>query len=304
MIVVAAGWAFLALPSMVRRHLGRIHPMSAARLIRASLVAGLVLIVAGLVSMIAPTLFDGLGAHHLAAFCRRLLHDVFSGGHVGGLVAAVILAWIGVRMLAALLRLRTARRSAQVEPWVGRHYTTDGHDLVFIPTPTPVAVTGTRQVVVSTGLVDMLSKPQLTLVVRHELSHLRWSHHRYLTLAAVLEGALGWLPFVESSLSVLRLAVERWADEEAAGPDPRARQTLSEALTAAFYTKPAPGFAGFADEDMVPERIQALRQRPGDTTTPWTQVSAGVLGSAAGAVWLGAMGVIAVSLVSGGGCLV
>src|SRR3546814_4715930 len=76
------------------------------------------------------------------------------------------------------------------------------------------------------------------------MAHLRHHHDRYVTLAAILDRALGWLPGVQASIGAVRLGVERWADEEAA-TRPGARDVLRRALLKTTQTilSPVPAFA-------------------------------------------------------------
>ena len=107
------------------------------------------------------------------------------------------------------------------------------HVVVYVPAPAAVAyaVPGRRpQVVVSDGLASAIGPEALSFVIEHERAHLRRRHGRYLLLAALVEAvAAGVAPVARSALA-LRLAVERAADEEAAGADPRRRRRSAAVL--------------------------------------------------------------------------
>ncbi|MFC4563410.1 M48 family metalloprotease [Nocardiopsis mangrovi] len=68
-------------------------------------------------------------------------------------------------------------------------------------------------VVVSQGLLRLLSREQMQVVFRHEHSHLRHRHHLYTTAGAIAARLFPPLAAVEAAL---RLSVERWADEDTA----------------------------------------------------------------------------------------
>lgn len=85
------------------------------------------------------------------------------------------------------------------------------------------------QVVVSDGLVGTLANDEFAAVLRHEATHLRHHHERHLLLAGVIEHTLGLPPLVRRSVAVLRCALERWADEEAATSEAE-RATIRSAL--------------------------------------------------------------------------
>lgn len=306
MIAAAAfGWALLTVPALMRRRLRRLDPSTWSKLAAACLAVGAGLVGLGLVTMAVPTLLEGVGAHHLAALCRRLLHDVMGAGHLGGLTAAAVLAFMVFRAYAAVRRLRRARKAAQVEPWVGEHHRAADHEVVVVPTDTLLAVTpGGRstQVIFSSGLKQLLDHDELALVLRHELSHLRRRHHRYLSLATGVEAALGWLPFVRSSVGVVRLGVERCADEDATGNDPAARRLLYSTLLAASGVHPNPDLAGFGALDMLKDRLEALSEERTRTSVRRWYPGVVAVSMAAAAAWLGSMAVLGISLTSSGLC--
>ena len=308
MIAAAAfGWALLAAPAVMRRRFRRLDPSTWSKLTAACLVVGAGLVWLGLVTMAVPTLLEGVGAHHLAALCRRLIHDFMGGGHPGGLIAVVVLAYVTFRAYTAVRRVRRTREAVQVESWIGEHHRAVDHEVVVVPTDTLVAVTpGGRstQVIVSSGLKELLDEEQLFLVLRHELSHLRRRHHRYLTVATVVEAALGWLPFAGSSTGVVRLGVERWADEDAAGDDPTARRVLYAALLAASGVRPNPGLAGFGGLGMLKDRLEALSADRAWTSTRRWYPGVVAVSMAVAAVGLGSMAVLGISLTSSGLCFV
>lgn len=300
--VVAFGWALLALPGLARRRLRLMEPLMEARLSALSLAFGSGLVVFGLVSMSLPTLHDGVGAHQLVAICRRLIHDLLAGGQFGGGVAALLLAILLVRAVTGLRRLRRIQQAAVIEPWVGHHQRDDNdYEFVVVPTAGFVALTvggSTRQVVVSDGLVAALSDDELTMVVRHELAHLRRRHHSYLAMAALIDSIFGWIPGVRSSTGALRLALERSADEEAAGDDPVARRALYSALAAATRCLHHPGIAGFGGVDTVVERLIALESKPHAARSRWSYVAVGAVASTAVSLWLSSVVVLGISVLS------
>lgn len=308
MIAAAAlGWALASVPGVMKMRFKRLHPAVGSKLAAACLLVGAGLIAVGLLTMAVPTLLEGVGAHHLAALCRRLLHDVMGVGHVGGLGAAGVLAFVAFRAHMAFRGLQRTRAAAWVEPWIGEHRNADDHDVVVVPTDTLLAFTPggrSNQVILSSGLVRVLDDQELALVLNHELSHLRRRHHRYLAIAAVVEAALGWLPFTRSSAWVLRLGVERWADEDATGNDSAARHVLHRALLAASGVRPNPGMAGFGGLEMLKDRLEALTGDRVQTSTRQLYPAVFALSTLAAAAWVGSIAVLGISLVSTGLCAV
>jgi hypothetical protein len=97
--------------------------------------------------------------------------------------------------------------------------------------PLAYSVTGSPpQIVISSGLRDRLESELVTFVIDHERAHLRSRHRRHLLLASVVESTLGKVPAISRSALSLRLAVERSADEEAAGSERGRRDVLGRRL--------------------------------------------------------------------------
>ncbi|HLV74315.1 peptidase M48-like protein [Actinomadura hallensis] len=126
--------------------------------------------------------------------------------------------------------------------------------------PIALAVPGRRGgVVLSRGMLRGFTAEELHVVLQHETSHLRHRHHRYAASGALLRAVL---PPLRPLSERLRLAVERWADEDAAeavGDRALVARTIAKA---ALAHPPAPGPAGaFADSGVV-QRVEALLGAP------------------------------------------
>ncbi|MQY04350.1 M56 family metallopeptidase [Actinomadura macrotermitis] len=125
------------------------------------------------------------------------------------------------------------------------------------------AVPGRRGgVLVSRGLLNGLTARELEVVFRHEESHLRHRHHRYLAAGAF---AAALIPPLRTLEGRLRLAVERWADEDAAavvGDRVLIAHTIAKvALAGVPEGGPAPAFT----DSIVVERVQAMLASPPGT---------------------------------------
>ncbi|MEV4252524.1 M56 family metallopeptidase [Spirillospora sp. NPDC049652] len=137
--------------------------------------------------------------------------------------------------------------------------------------PLALAVPGRRGgVLVSRGLLHSLTGPELAIVFRHEQSHLRHAHHRYLLVAGLTAAVT---PLLRPLAARLRLALERWADEDTAqatGDRILVARTIAKvSLAAASSGPPQPrDLAGFAQSQTV-ERVRALLAAP-PTPTPVT----------------------------------
>jgi hypothetical protein len=122
-------------------------------------------------------------------------------------------------------------------------------------------------------------------VLRHELAHVHHRHQCYLLLARVVEQSLGLLPLVRGATGALRCAVERWADEEAAGGDASSRASVHAALLRLAELATTPEVAAFTTPGTVAERLDALQADPTGGATMRRRVllygPAGLLVSAA-----------------------
>ena len=262
-VLVVAGIGLLLLPGLRAFPFSELPPSEWTRLASGSLRCGLLSLRVGLALGALPTVLRASGVQDLASLCHRMLGPVIPGGAVTGWASAaatVVLAW---RSVAARRRVAAAQRAARVDSWLGTHAPAGGVDVVTLPTKDPVAyaVSGRPpQIVVTDGLVEVLSADELDAVVRHERSHLVHGHGNLLALAATVEAAVGWLPGARRSTAALRLAVERWADEDAAAAGEAARPALHRALlkTTARMLDPVPGFA---PASTVVDRLAAL-ERP------------------------------------------
>lgn len=117
------------------------------------------------------------------------------------------------------------------------------------------------QVVITQGLLDTLTPQQVDAVVAHEHAHLRLGHPRLLLAAAAARLGLRWWLPARRSHAALRVAVERWADDEAAA-EPARRQHLRAALVTLAAVDLGGAAAAFSLADATLERIEAMDQPP------------------------------------------
>jgi len=256
----------------------RVHPRVAARTLTLATLALLLAVAAGLVT-VAFGFFSGLawmGGH--LDWCRN-----FARAHHR------VSPWVGLPAIGVLVvmvaRGAAACRSARHELWASSPQPGDIR-VVEHDRPDAYALGGPLgHVVVSTGMLRLLDPAGCNVLFAHERSHLRHRHHRYLALARVTAAAVPVLGFVTGRL---RLAVERWADEdagEAAGGDRRlvARTIVQAALARTDFDANAALALGAVG---VRARVEALLSpAPARPWGPW-----GVLSPALGAVALVLLG--------------
>jgi hypothetical protein len=281
LLVLAAGLAMLALPGAQAWAGDRLPPAGWARATQACLRAGRALAYLALVVAAAPGALVLVGARSTAHACHRLVAAGLpapapASVAARAVAAAALVALVG-RSVAARRRARTGLRLARAEPWLGHHHLRDGVDVVTLPCDEHLAyaVPGRPgQVVLSTGLVRALDRDEVEAVLRHERAHLRHGHHRELGVAADVEACFGWFPPARRSAATLRLAVERWADEEAAGGCPQRRPAMRRALVKVVTGAGVPA-PPFADVGTVVARLDALAERPPRAGLPARLVATG-----------------------------
>lgn len=212
----------------------RLHPSVGARAL-ALATAALTLAVLAAVATVAVGFLSGIPwvREHLS-WCNSLsrTHDQIPPWL--GIPASAALAFMTV---AGTRAYRQARRSLWSRTAGGTPVRVVGDER-----PDAYAVGGRRgHIVVSTGMLAALDGAERRVLLAHERSHLRHRHYRYIALALVSTAAVPVLGFLTRRL---RLAVERWADEDAAVEvgDRRlvARAIVRAALAKSDYpTRPA-----------------------------------------------------------------
>ena len=168
-----------------------------------------------------------------------------------GIPAALLTAFSMVVLVRAVVRwtreIRDARECAA--------------GLLETDVPIAVAVPGRRGgVLVSRGLLAALTPRELEVVFQHERAHLRHRHHRYLAIGSL---AAAVVPPLRPLDRRLRLATERWADEEAAeavGDRALVARTIAK-VALAHPAAPGGALPSFADSVVV-ERVAALLSAP------------------------------------------
>lgn len=272
-----------------------LRPRTVLRQVAACLVVSVLLTYTGLMLLAAPAL-AGLRPHPgLLAMCRRLLIGPGPLGTLGTCAAASLVAVSLASLVMRMWRSRRDRRDLRIEFGLGHHEPRPGYDLVTLPSHVPLAYSlGGRhpQVVVSHGLRSRLGERELAAVVAHEAAHLRGRHDRWLALASLLETALWFAPWARPTLATLRLALERWADDEAAGAVGRKALRAALVVTATAGAAPLPSqVAALTSDDGLATRLALLSDEaarpaggPAGAGWSWYAVSVAAVGTAGAGV--------------------
>lgn len=255
-LALAIGLAIVA-PALVRTLPPPVAVWSLTGVAVASAVAWIVSL--GIIAStgVERTSFVAHLVHYSATYWRHVDPVAVPSAIAAGVVFLVCLALFGRALGHEVVAARSIRRLA--EGFSG------SSDVVFVSDETPhaYAVGGRRpRIVVSSGLMQMLGAAERRAVLAHEAAHLRRRHHvhlRVLRLAAAVHPLLR--PAVRAGL----LAVERWADEEAAGNlgdrTLVARSLLRAALAGRGASMPA-GVLAHSSSGDVSRRVAALLAAP------------------------------------------
>ncbi|MEV5955755.1 M48 family metalloprotease [Streptomyces sp. NPDC051987] len=247
-----------ALPALARRALDRLAPVAALWAVTASAVAlaGCSLAALGaffLSGLLTLPFFAALGE------LVRPLHTASEGFvlplaalSVGGLA---VCAWTIVR---SVLRQARAFRAARTE--AGRGPAAGDLCVVDSPCPDAYALPGRpHRIVVTTGMLRSLDGAEREALFAHERAHNRGGHHFFLAAA---ELAAHCHPALRRVRDVVRLAVERAADEAAASAVGDRRLTARAIARAALAGQGGgvqrPVFVPGAASGPVPQRVEAL----------------------------------------------
>jgi hypothetical protein len=299
--LVVIGALLLVVPGLAGRWLRRLPPRDWAGLATASLLGGLVALETGLVTLATPTVLRSVGWSGLARACDRMFRSLAIGGPALGWSAAGAAIVVTVGAGWGVIRARRLHRAAHVDAWLGDHRRREDHELVLLPAQEPVAYSlpGHRpQIVISEGLSHVLTDDQLRAVLRHEHAHLRLHHSRHLLLAAAIDRAVGAVPGIRRSTTSLRVGLERWADEEAAGTGDEDRRSLQDALVAIARATAAPGLAAFEGVHATVDRVEALAAPPRSISMAHRALAWGglaivwVAGMSALGLWIGRTGAV------------
>lgn len=289
--LLVVGIALVATPRWLQTRLGVLPAAESTRVAALALTSGVIVVEAGLLMLALPTVLRAAGIPEVAHLCEEVLVHVTPGGPAIGWMAAVLAVGIPATALHAASRAHVGARALHVDPWLGQHEDKGSYELVTVPTSRVMAlcVPGPRpQIVVSSGLVELLDTNELDAVVGHEIAHHQLRHHRLLALAVVVERVFFLVPGARRSAHVLREEVERSADEKAAtrsqGPLPVSAALRAIARCSAVHDKPESG--------SVANRLRGLRRhgssriRSARMLTYAPMSALGIVGLAVATAWV------------------
>jgi len=203
-------------------------PLRAPRLGAAAVVAAawsvpVALLLAG-VTVFLPASGLTVDVGQLIGACLTRLRAAYgtpagAGLATAGQVLTVGMLSRGAWAAAQVLRRRRAeqRRHRLLLRWAGADVPDVSAVVLEQTEAAAYAVAGRqRTVVVTRGIVDLLSGPELSAVLAHEQAHLAARHHRWLTAAALVAHALPVVPLLRDAPARVGRLLEMEADELAA----------------------------------------------------------------------------------------
>lgn len=224
----------------------RTHPSWTARTLAVLALATLVSLVAVALTAIA-TFFTQFVPHHVV-HSNLMLSLISAHGGVSlvmGLLTLCLVLLASIRLVVSLVKVMKERTQLPR----GGIVTNSEPFALAIP------MRGGR-ILISTALRDLLTREELAVVYQHEQAHLDRKHHVYMGLAHALVTVLPVLSRLEPAM---RLAVERWADEDVATVVGN-RRLVAETIGKVALSRTASSSAnelGVADHE-VSRRVQAL----------------------------------------------
>jgi hypothetical protein len=293
-VVVALG--LLAMPGALRPVGRRINPKLWTQMCALALISGAAIFELTALVAAAPPLLKLVGLPMAAHDCQALLGAAIPGGSVFVGSALILAAAIPLLAGRALARARRIAQSISTQLRPADRRTFRGEfELFVVSTKSPIALSvpgHPGRLIVSQGVVDTLNSAQFDALCAHEEVHLRCGHTRYIQLSVAMSRAFVFWPPIRNSVNTLRLGLERWADEEAAGVCPDKRTTLRSALIAVAGATAADEIAAFSSVDGVIDRANALEAAPKRVDRAWWLLlfTPGIvlgLGAAFSLVWWG-----------------
>ncbi len=222
-----------------------LRPRSATRLLTTLTVVSALTVVWVLAVVVFTNVVQLHGIAERLSWCSTLATSHVDVPTPPGVLAFLLLCASFVGALRALRSQRAVRAPRGSEPFA----------VLPLDVPTAYALAGRPgQVVVSRGMLEVLDGPERAALVAHEQAHLRLHHHRYMGLSTVAAAAV---PFLRPLVRRVKVATERWADEEAARVVGD-RGVVARAIAhAALATTAPPGALALGDTGTV-QRVEAL----------------------------------------------
>lgn len=211
---------------------------------------------------------------HVVYYCQALGHSlsVRIPHQIGSIMLIALLFVISVlivRLFISYLKIYLLRKQLSTKIEKNRIFAKltkklDLHDEAFlVKDKSPFAVChGIRspKIYISTGLVQMLTEPELEAVMRHEGCHLQERDSFIMLLASIAQSTFPFFPLLSDLTQNYRVEREIQADQEAVKGMSTSKHLIA-VLKKMLSCDPAPSYSfapAIADHDTLEQRIKAL----------------------------------------------
>ncbi|MEN8239717.1 MAG: M56 family metallopeptidase [Actinomycetota bacterium] len=246
--LIIATIALVGMPLVARRVRTAFRPVELTRYNAVTMSSGVVLLFVALVLCAVPvTIAVGGGS--------VLDRHFFPGDTMVGWLSATAAVILIITMVIGYRRVRRIEARLRIEPSIGAHFSLAGFDLVVLSADEPMAyaIGGHHpQVVITGGLLDQLSVPELVSVVEHERAHISLNHRLHLTLVGMIEPAASWFYPARRLVEAFSFALEHAADSRTSD-----RSATRRALLSVSGVSTPVGVAAFSAGNVI-ERLDAL----------------------------------------------
>jgi Zn-dependent protease with chaperone function len=198
------------------------------------------------VTIVLPTTALTIDVGHLIGACLTRLRSAYTSPGGAGVVLlgqtlttaiAARIAWAAGRV--ALARRTESRRHRLLIRLAGRRLPERSAVVVESSSAAAYSLAGRHPtVVVTSGVMDLLTASELDAVLAHENAHLRARHHRWQAAAALAARTLPVLPLLRDAPLLIGRLLEMDADEAAA--DQHEPRVIATALVAVASARRSP----------------------------------------------------------------
>ncbi len=249
MLVVATA-GLVALPILARRVRAAFRPIELTRFNAATMSSGMIFLLIALLLCSVP-LFATIGGGSV------IDRHFFPGGALIGWVSALGAVLLMVAFLVGFRRAWKVEARLSIENGIGEHHDMGAYRLVILEMNQPLAYAiGGKdpQVVITTGLVGVLTPPEVAAVVEHEAAHVSLGHRPHLILIGMLRPVASIFTPARRLVDAALLALETAADSRTTD-----LTSTRGALLKLTGVAPAPGVAAFTAGDVV-ARLNAMAE--------------------------------------------
>ncbi|KAA3641732.1 MAG: hypothetical protein DWP92_00740 [Armatimonadetes bacterium] len=249
MLVVATA-GLVALPILARRVRAAFRPIELTRFNAATMSSGMILLLVALLLCSVPLVVTIGGGSVID-------RHFFPGGALVGWVSALGVVLLMVAFSVGFRRAWEVETRLTIENGIGVHHDMGAYGLVILDAEQPLAYAiggHDPQVVITTGLVEILTPSEVAAVIEHEAAHISLGHRPHLILVGMLRPIAAMFAPARWLVDAALLALETAADS-------RTTDLVSTrgALLKLSGVAAAPGVAAFTAGDVV-ARLNAMAE--------------------------------------------